>query len=100
MKKRLLLVLGATVLTGTLSWLLWPEPPVEDVRETAAVGEYVLSEYGGRVAVFCPRQGTAPRQITAIEVGLLPTTDRLQLQSGIPVVNAVELAMLLEDLGC
>ena len=68
--------------------------------ETVRVSEYILADYGGHVAVFCPQRGGAPRQVTAIEVQHLPAADRLQLQNGIPVDSTVELAMLLEDLGC
>ena len=60
----------------------------------------MLAEYGCHVAVFCPQRGTLHRAITAIEVELLPSADRLQLQSGIPAATVRELAMLLEDLGC
>lgn len=64
-----------------------------------AAGRYVLGEYGGRVAVYCPAEGSAPRRVTDIPVELLPRPDREQLRDGIAVGDGRELAMLLEDLG-
>lgn len=85
------LLLGAGALAG--------EGPKQET-EHADTEEYVLAEYSGKVAVFCPQKGTLPRQITAIEVQLLPSADRALLQTGIPVEDTRALAMLLEDLGC
>ena len=69
-------------------------------RPAATGGEkYRLGDYGGRVAVYCPGEGTLPREITAIPVQLLPAADRAQLREGIPARDGRELAMLLEDLG-
>ena len=100
MKKRLIsAVCGAAVLLCA-GLLLQPAPPEEETQETVQTAEYVLADYGGHVAVFCPQRGHLPREITTIEVQHLPSADRLQLQNGIPVASAVELAMLLEDLGC
>ncbi len=61
--------------------------------------EYLLSEVSGRVAVFRSGDGERPREITAIQVALLPSADRRELRSGISAAGEVELAMLLEDLG-
>ena len=68
--------------------------------EAIRTSEYILADYGGRVAVFSPQRGSAPRRVTAIEVQHLPAVDRQLLKSGIPALNDLELAMLLEDLGC
>ena len=100
MKKRLMITAGTGLAVLCAGLLLQPAPPEEETRETLSAAEYVLADYGGHVAVFCPQRGHLPREVTAIEVQLLPSADRLQLQNGIPVASAVELAMLLEDLGC
>ena len=60
---------------------------------------FVLSEYGGRIAVYPPEKDAAPREITSIWVCFLPSADRTELERGIPAADAAALAALLEDLG-
>ena len=60
---------------------------------------FVLSEYGGRVAVYPPEKNASPREITSIWVCYLPSADRRELRSGIPAADEAALAALLEDLG-
>ena len=87
-----ILLLGAVAAAALLS----PRP----ARETfAAADTVILSDYGGRVAVFRPEESAAPRQVTAIEIRFLPGVDQTQLRRGIPVEEGRALAMLLEDLG-
>ena len=99
MKIRLIPAAAAAAALLCTAALLRPAAPTEEGRGVPEE-EYILAEYGGHVAVFCPQKGTLPREITTIEVQLLPSADRRQLQNGIPVSDTVELAMLLEDLGC
>lgn len=99
MKKRWIAALTAAGVLGAGLLAVRGAAPAGEAEPEAA-GKYVLGEYGGKVAVFCPKLGELPRRITAIEVGTLPALDRERLQSGIPVDDRTTLTMLLEDLGC
>ena len=105
--KRLILLVTVTgaLLLGAAALLdNWRRP--DDV-ETMAVSAsaptgtehgFVLSEYGGRVAVYSSDTATAPEQITPIWVYYLPSADRAELKTGITAANETALAALLEDL--
>ena len=60
---------------------------------------FFLKEQEGYVAVFAGRREREPVRRTEIDASLLRDTDRLLLQSGIPVSDSTELLCLLEDLG-
>ena len=106
MKRLILLVtLTGAVLLGTAA-LLDSRRSLADV-ETMAMSApapsdteqgFVLSEYGGRVAVYSSGAATAPKQITSIWVYFLPSADRADLKTGITAANETDLAALLEDL--
>ena len=61
--------------------------------------EYFLRDSGGYVAVYEGRLSRTPVTVTTIETSVLRDADRRLLSTGIPVPNAAELLLLLEDLG-
>ena len=102
--KRLLLLglITAAVLLGAAAALDAREPEAVETMAAAldpTPAGYVLSEYGGRVAVYAAGETAPPREITAIWVRFLPAADRQELRGGISAGNDLALAALLEDLG-
>ena len=61
--------------------------------------EYFLRDNGGYVAIYEGRLSRTPVTVTTIETSVLRDADRRLLSTGIPVPNAAELLLLLEDLG-
>lgn len=106
MKRLILIALAAGVLAGTAALLRREQPPraAETMAELVPSeaprsAGYVLTEYGGRVAVCGAGPDAAPREVTSIRVYYLPSADRNALKQGITAANDLALAALLEDLG-
>lgn len=64
--------------------------------EEAADYEYILKDYGGRLAVF-QRGATSPDLVFDVYIQSLPDFDRGQLKNGVAAKNYSELVGLIED---
>ena len=95
----LLAILCAGALAVSLFWMT--KPLFLKEKGDAQAGQpapYLLRDSGGRIALY--RQGEEePVQVYDLYTHLLPQTDVLSLQKGIPIENEEQLDRLLEDLG-
>ena len=103
----LLCLMAAAVLAVGGAWrslhrTLAPALPEEVTARYAGREEsaaYFLRDAAGHVAVYETRRSREPLAVTAIETANLRRADRTLLRQGIPVTDAEELLLLLEDLG-
>lgn len=106
MLKSFSITLIALITAATLGFALWQysPPPAEEIRQNAGAVpideaeeyEYLLKDYGGRLAVF-KRGAASPDMIFDVYVKSLPDFDRNQLQTGVTAKNYSELVGLIED---
>lgn len=94
-----LAALCSVSLAVSIFWMAGPALGLRQKEQPPAAGApYLLRDEGGRVALY--QQGEdEPVRIYDIYTHLLPQTDVLSLQKGIPVDNEEALQRLLEDLG-
>ena len=103
-----LLILAAVVLSGELAKSFEAaaagtpaatQPSAQvSAGQSATAAAYVVGGYDGSVAVFVSGQKT-PQTVTNIPLDSLRETDRLSVETGIPVASYEELQQLLEDFG-
>jgi flagellar basal body-associated protein FliL len=99
MKRKSWLILFAVLLAAlALTGILWAVVWFSAKKETAPQPEYYLRDLGGKVALY-NGDGTGPLAEYEIYTRLLPQTDVLALQAGVPVQNDAQLQSLLEDYG-
>ena len=91
----LLVIFAAMSLISVLSGL----GVLPTAAPASADGAYLLREWEGYIAVFCPPGAETPTTITDIRVRSLPLSDRLSLTGGVSAADYREVVRLLEDYG-
>lgn len=95
-------IFAAALLSVTLVKLTAPMENVSrnaqgvPMMEESGEFEYVLGEYGGRLAVFSSGSSN-PDLVFNVYLQSLPALDRTQLESGITAKDYAELVSLIED---
>lgn len=92
-----LLIVGTCITTGFA--FSGPSQAESETLQVGAMGNYVLREYEGYVAVFVENDPSLPMTITDISVSTLRDIDRQSLQTGLKIKSHERLLMILEDLG-
>ncbi len=90
-----LLALGAAALLCLAAGIAW----MARGRAQAQAPRYLLKDHAGHIALYAG-DGTGPlAQYDEIYTRLLPESDVLALQQGVPVYDEAELQKRLEDYG-
>lgn len=94
-----LYVLATVCVISLLLSVFWfAKPPVNQSATSASQTQYLLKDYGGRLAVYRPGEDT-PIKVYEVYTHLLPETDLENLRTGIGLETEEDLDRLLEDFG-